>query len=115
MEAGGVLDLLAQLVNKSIVVAEREGGEEARYRLLETIREFGREKLNEAGDLDLLRSAHAPAHWVRMVEEVSELQGEEQSQMFGDSLPIGLRLIRSEDASTADSQEPSPLQRENIQ
>jgi hypothetical protein len=28
-----------------------------------------------------------------MVEEVRELQGEEQAQMLGDSLPIGLRLI----------------------
>jgi hypothetical protein len=28
-----------------------------------------------------------------MVEEVTELEGEEQSQMFGESLPIGLRLV----------------------
>jgi hypothetical protein len=28
-----------------------------------------------------------------MVEEVAELEGEEQSQMFGESLPIGLRLV----------------------
>ena len=41
----------------------------------------------------LLRSLDIPAHWCRMVEEVSELENEEQSQMFGDSLPIGLRLI----------------------
>ena len=37
-----------------------------------------------------------PGHWVRMVEEVSELEGEEQSQMFGESLPIGLRLVHAE-------------------
>jgi hypothetical protein len=34
-----------------------------------------------------------PEHWVRMVEEVTQLEGEEQSQMFGESLPIGLRLV----------------------
>ena len=28
-----------------------------------------------------------------MVEEVVELEADEQSQMFGESLPIGLRLI----------------------
>ena len=28
-----------------------------------------------------------------MVEEVVELEGDEQSQMFGESLPIGLRLV----------------------
>jgi hypothetical protein len=45
--------------------------------------------------LAVLRSQAAPAHWVKMVEEVSELEGEEQSQMFGESLPIGLRLVGS--------------------
>jgi len=34
-----------------------------------------------------------PPHWARMVEAVSEWEGEEQSQMFGESLPIGLRLM----------------------
>jgi hypothetical protein len=41
----------------------------------------------------VLRSQQVPEHWVRMVEEVTELEGEAQSQMFGESLPIGLRLI----------------------
>jgi predicted ATPase/DNA-binding SARP family transcriptional activator len=40
-----VLDLLMQLVNKSLVIAEREPGQEARYHLLETIRQYAREKL----------------------------------------------------------------------
>jgi hypothetical protein len=43
----------------------------------------------------VLRSLSIPGHWVRMVEEVSELEGEEQNQMFGESLPIGLRLLQS--------------------
>jgi hypothetical protein len=47
--------------------------------------------------LTALRGQNVPGHWLRMVEEVSELEGEEQSQMFGESLPIGLRLIRAED------------------
>jgi hypothetical protein len=42
--------------------------------------------------LTALRAQRVPEHWVRMVEEVSEWEGEEQSQMFGESLPIGLRL-----------------------
>jgi hypothetical protein len=43
--------------------------------------------------LSVLRDQHIPEHWVRMVEEVSELEGADQSQMFGESLPIGLRLV----------------------
>jgi hypothetical protein len=46
--------------------------------------------------LTVLRSLDVPAHWVRMVEEVTELEGEEQSQMFGESLPIGLRLVQAQ-------------------
>jgi hypothetical protein len=38
-----------------------------------------------------------PEPWVRMVEEVVEAEGEEQSRLFGESLPIGLRLLRPEE------------------
>jgi DNA-K related protein/Hsp70 protein len=43
--------------------------------------------------LAILRSQQVPEHWPRMVEEVSELSAEERDKMFGDSLPIGLRLV----------------------
>jgi molecular chaperone DnaK (HSP70) len=46
-----------------------------------------------------LRAAQVPEHWVRMVEEAVELEGDEQSQMFGESLPIGLRLVRPQEES----------------
>ncbi len=44
-ETTDVLDLLTQLVNKSLVIAEHRPGKETRYRLLETIRQYAREKL----------------------------------------------------------------------
>ena len=47
--------------------------------------------------LRVLRGLSIPGHWVRMVEEVSELEQEEQGQMLGDSLPIGLRLLQSQE------------------
>lgn len=46
--------------------------------------------------LRVLRGLSIPGHWVRMVEEVSELEQEEQGQLLGDSLPIGLRLVPSD-------------------
>jgi predicted ATPase/class 3 adenylate cyclase len=52
-----VLDLLSHLVDKSLVVAEEEGGE-ARYRLLETVRQYGRERLVEAGELESAQERH---------------------------------------------------------
>jgi hypothetical protein len=48
--------------------------------------------------LTLLHDQPVPAHWSRMVEEFTELEGEEQNQMFGEALPIGLRLISAGEA-----------------
>jgi molecular chaperone DnaK (HSP70) len=42
--------------------------------------------------LTVLKSLRIPEAWVRMVEEVVEMEGAERSQLFGESLPIGLRL-----------------------
>lgn len=55
--AGDVLDLLTQLVDKSLVVAEARKGE-SRYRLLETVRQYGQVRLREAGEADEVRRRH---------------------------------------------------------
>src|SRR4051812_486410 len=44
-----VLDILSRLVDKSLVVADTDS-EEARYRQLETIREYARDRLLESGE-----------------------------------------------------------------
>jgi hypothetical protein len=43
--------------------------------------------------LTVLRVLKVPADWVRGVEEVLERKGDEQSQLFGESLLIGLGLV----------------------
>lgn len=54
-----VLDVLTGLVNKSLVVAERPGaGGRTRYRLLETMRHYARERLAESGDATEVRTRH---------------------------------------------------------
>jgi len=58
IEPRAVLGLLTDLVARSVVVAER-GGIETRYRLLETIREYGEERLAEHDEIDPLRDRHA--------------------------------------------------------
>ena len=67
-----VLDALEQLVNKSLVQVERKLGEEARYSLLETIRQYGHEKLVEAGGAEQVRQRHL-AYFVRLTGQ-AELQ-----------------------------------------
>ena len=52
-----LVDVLGSLVDKSILIRE-ETGEVAQYRMLETIREYGLERLAEAGESALLRQRH---------------------------------------------------------
>src|SRR3984885_1812592 len=52
-----VLDQLALLVDKSLVVADDSAGR-TRYRLLETVRQYALEKLGESGEADSVRSRH---------------------------------------------------------
>jgi predicted ATPase/DNA-binding XRE family transcriptional regulator len=56
VEAPDVPDLLTGLVERSLVVAER--GEPERYRLLETLRQYGRERVVQAGEVVGLRDRH---------------------------------------------------------
>ena len=53
-----VADVLARLVEKSLVAVEG-GGRERRYRLLETVRIYARERLDEAGEAAALAERHA--------------------------------------------------------
>jgi hypothetical protein len=41
-----------------------------------------------------LRVAKAPQTWIRMVEEVAELDEADEKRVFGEALPPGLRLVR---------------------
>jgi hypothetical protein len=70
---GGVFELLAGLVAKSLVVAQRDGAT-TRYRLLETIREFGEERLTEWGEIDRLRHSHAE-YYCRLAALLDETLG----------------------------------------
>ncbi|MGH3122981.1 MAG: DUF4062 domain-containing protein, partial [Streptosporangiaceae bacterium] len=51
IDPGTVFELLASLVARSLVVAE-ESGPQSRYRLLETIRQYGEERLDQAGETE---------------------------------------------------------------
>jgi non-specific serine/threonine protein kinase len=53
------LDLLTHLIDKSLVMVEESGGDEpARYRFLETIRQYAGEKLVESGESSAVRDRH---------------------------------------------------------
>lgn len=75
---GDVLDLLTQLVNKSLVIPESKKNGEARYRLLETIRQYARERLLEAGGGETVRERHLE-YYLKLSEQAEpELRGPHQ-------------------------------------
>jgi predicted ATPase/class 3 adenylate cyclase len=61
-----VADVVSALVDKSMLVADRRGGE-TRYRLLETLRQYAEEQLGD--DLDEYRSRHLH-HYVTVAQEL---------------------------------------------
>ena len=63
-----VLDTLSRLVDKSLVVVEQRAGGATRYRMLETVREFGLERLGASGEEEATRDRHL-AFMVRFAEE----------------------------------------------
>jgi predicted ATPase/class 3 adenylate cyclase len=62
-----VLAVLSQLVEKSLVEADAEG---ERYRLLETVRQYAQERLDESGEADQARNAHL-GFYLEYVEKAS--------------------------------------------
>ena len=73
-----VLDILGSLVEKSLVMLE-ERDDGARYRMLETIRDYAREKLEQGGDGAATQGRHC-AHYFMMAKEANRgLKGSEQA------------------------------------
>ena len=105
-----LLDALSSLIDKSLVVAE-VGGSEARYRLMETTRDYALEKLEQAGELALrkeharhfvARFAQATAEWETMAPEpwlscyapdVDNLRGALAWTFGGGDVTLGLELV----------------------
>ena len=74
-----VLDLLTRLVDKSLVVMD-EQGEAPRFEMLETIREYAREKLREASERERMHDRHL-SYFIQLAEHVEpRLHGAERAE-----------------------------------
>jgi predicted ATPase/DNA-binding SARP family transcriptional activator len=106
LDADAVLDLLAALVDRSLLVlVDRDA---PRYRMLETIREYGIEQLGACDELARTRAAHARYFAASANEADTHLRGPEQLPWFSrlqaerDNLLAALRWLADEgDARTA--------------
>ncbi|MDV7090252.1 protein kinase domain-containing protein [Rhodococcus opacus] len=90
LDESDVLNVVASLIDKSILIRE-EPDAVVRYRLLETLRDYGREKLQESGDSMSIRRRHrdwyqrlvfrAEAEWIsdRQLGWIARLERERQN------------------------------------
>jgi len=75
VEEGEVLDILSALVDKSLVVAETTAEARVRYRMLESIRQYAQERLEEGGEAEAIRHKHA-AFYLKLAERAEpQLKG----------------------------------------
>jgi predicted ATPase/class 3 adenylate cyclase len=80
-----VLDMLSSLVDKSLVYAE-PAGNGTRYRLLESMRQYARERLEEHGEYESVAHKHAAA-FLALAEELDGLY---------ETLPTRAWMLRAE-------------------
>ncbi len=79
-ERAEILDLLSHLVDKSLVLAEPGGSGTVRYRLLEPVRQYAREKLEERGEADDTSLRHATFFLALAEQAEPELTGHQQTE-----------------------------------
>jgi predicted ATPase/class 3 adenylate cyclase len=75
---GDPLDHIEHLVDKSLLTVEQLTDESVRYRLLETLRQYGRERLIEAGEEEDMRARHF-AHYLAVAERTYEQRIEDEA------------------------------------
>jgi ATP/maltotriose-dependent transcriptional regulator MalT len=77
VEEGEVLDLLSRLLEKSLIAAKGSDLGGVRYRLLEPVRQYAREKLEESGEAEEVRRRHAGL-FLTLVEEAEQGLGDSE-------------------------------------
>jgi tetratricopeptide (TPR) repeat protein len=81
-EAVQVVESVGSLLDKNLLQQREQEAHEPRLLMLETIREYGLERLAASGDMEVTRRAHAN-YYLRLAEEVEpKLYGSEQQVWF---------------------------------
>ncbi|MGH8103624.1 MAG: hypothetical protein ACREJQ_03780 [bacterium] len=72
-----ILDLLSHLVDRSLVVFE-ETAHGGRFLLLDSIRQYALDRLNESGETDAIRGRHMDFHLILAEDVGHKIRGERQ-------------------------------------
>jgi predicted ATPase/class 3 adenylate cyclase len=89
-----VLDGLASLIDTSLLQQEPASDAEPRYAMLETVREYGLERLEERGEADARRTRHAE-YFVALAEEAEPALLGAQQRTWLDRLEADLNNVRA--------------------
>ncbi|HEY1298620.1 MAG TPA: helix-turn-helix domain-containing protein, partial [Chloroflexota bacterium] len=81
---GSVLDLLVRLVDRSLVVTEPRSDGSLRYRMLETVRQYAHERLEDSGELLDLRLKHATFYRDLAAEAKRAIWSADAARWLGD-------------------------------
>src|SRR6266852_1883041 len=104
-----VLNSLSALLDNSLIQSSEEGAEEPRFLMLQTVREFGLERLTASGELERTRMAHA-RYFLALAEQAEpELHGPNQARWVArleqehdnlrEALEWALEKVRDEQAA----------------
>src|SRR6266540_1434280 len=93
LQSDQILDLLLRLVDKSLVVAEMESTD-ARYHMLETIRQYAQAKLDEAGESNVARDRYL-AYFRALAEEAKPHLRSKEQLVWLDRLETELDNVRA--------------------
>ncbi len=91
--AGEILDVVSRLVDKSLVTAA-DVADETRFTQLQTLWQYGRERLDESGQVDAMRARHA-AFYRRMAEEAHDGLRGATGPMWRDRLTSEIGNLRA--------------------
>jgi non-specific serine/threonine protein kinase len=101
VDESAVIDLLTSLVDKNLVQADDQGGT-TRYRQLETVRQYGRDRLRESADEPACRERHL-AYLVALAESAEDgMRGGGERAWFK-RLDVELENLRAALASAAEA------------
>ncbi|HEX8650105.1 MAG TPA: protein kinase [Pyrinomonadaceae bacterium] len=102
-----VLDGIASLADKSLLMQKEQAEGESRISMLELVREYALECLEQSGEADAIRERHASFYLALAEEAEPELLGVHQAEWLDkleeehDNLRAALRLLLERDAASA--------------
>lgn len=94
MKSWQTLDLLTQLIDKSLVIYDKDDSGRGRYRIQESLRQYGRDRLRESGESETTRDRHQ-LHFCQHSQLVQEKLTSSESRTWLSGLEADYDNVRA--------------------